>query len=112
MLGSLAARPSLVLTAFQKLFPVGHVGLAGHGARPVRSPIFLATSAELPSAPASRYRQIRLSQLILVAVDLELCADSAIPNTIHVAIVRLRVMYSNITDRAFACFAASSSFPL
>uniref|UniRef100_A0A804NRA9 Uncharacterized protein n=1 Tax=Zea mays TaxID=4577 RepID=A0A804NRA9_MAIZE len=56
--------------------------------------------------------QVRLSQLVLVAVDLELCVDSAMPNTIHVTVVRLRVMYNNITDRAFACFVASSSFPL
>uniref|UniRef100_A0A804UD72 Uncharacterized protein n=1 Tax=Zea mays TaxID=4577 RepID=A0A804UD72_MAIZE len=78
----------------------------------VCSPIFLAASAELPSAPASQYRQVRLSQLVLVAVDLELYADSTMPNTIHVAVVRLRVMYSNITDRASACFDASSSFLL
>ena len=53
-----------------------------------------------------------MSQLVLVVVDLELCVDSTIPNTIHVTVVHLRVMYNNITDRAFACFDASSSFPL
>jgi hypothetical protein len=47
-----------------------------------------------------------------VAVDLELCTDLATPNTIHVAIVHLCVMYSNVADHAIAFFDALSSFPL
>jgi|UPI000221FD00 hypothetical protein len=56
----------------------------------------------LPSSP----------DIDLVVVDLDLCKDSAMPNTIHVTVVHLRVMYSNVANHAFACFDESSSFPL
>jgi hypothetical protein len=87
--------------------------LAAHHGVPCCQPL-RPSSAVIASSPPSHggFALPSSPDIDLVAVDLELCTDSAMPNTIHVTVVHLRVMYSNVTDHAFAYFNESSSFPL